>query len=402
MHAAARHEVSVLGITLSPAQAELARRRVAERGLSDRIEIRLADYRELGDEPFDAVASIGMSEHVGSNQIDAYAETLAGMVQPGGHVLNHAIARLRHGEPEAGPFSERFVFPDAAPLHLSRVQHALERAGLVTDHVEGFPADYATTSATGPAGSTRTSTRRAGSPARSACACGAFTYARRGAASRAGSRASIRCWATGPDPVQPLDGARHLGPRRHVELAEQVAHVALHGLEAHEELAGDLAVGAPVDQQPGHLELALAQRLEPGRVRAAAAGGALDVAAQLAQLAFGGVAVAHGPAGLEVGRCPLELLGGALLFARLRERLARQPPALCRLDHRADLIRGRRRLQGPLRRFAIAALGERNRRRSSPRPAARRRQRQRRGQRFGALRRTGGALLISSLELAER
>ena len=145
MHAAARHEVSVLGITLSPAQAELARRRVAERGLSDRIEIRLADYRELRDEPFDAVASIGMAEHVGSNQIDAYAETLAGMVRPGGRVLNHAIARLRHGEPEAGPFSERFVFPDAAPLHLSRVQHALERAGLVTDHVEGFPADYATT-----------------------------------------------------------------------------------------------------------------------------------------------------------------------------------------------------------------------------------------------------------------
>jgi cyclopropane-fatty-acyl-phospholipid synthase len=52
---------------------------------------------------------------------------------------------LRHGEPEAGPFSERFVFPDAAPLHLSRVQHALEAAGLATDHIEGFAPDYAQT-----------------------------------------------------------------------------------------------------------------------------------------------------------------------------------------------------------------------------------------------------------------
>jgi cyclopropane-fatty-acyl-phospholipid synthase len=60
-------------------------------------------------------------------------------------VLNQGIARLRHGEPEAGPFSERYVFPDAAPLHLSRVLAALERAGLATDHVEGFAADYAET-----------------------------------------------------------------------------------------------------------------------------------------------------------------------------------------------------------------------------------------------------------------
>jgi cyclopropane-fatty-acyl-phospholipid synthase len=52
---------------------------------------------------------------------------------------------VRHGEPEAGAFSERYVFPDAAPLHLSRIVAAMERAGLVTDHVEGFAADYAQT-----------------------------------------------------------------------------------------------------------------------------------------------------------------------------------------------------------------------------------------------------------------
>ena len=88
------------------------------------------DYRELAGEQFDAVASIGMVEHVGSNQIDVYARQVARLVKPGGRVLNHGIARLRVGDAEAGPFSERYVFPDAAPLHLSRIQLALERAGL--------------------------------------------------------------------------------------------------------------------------------------------------------------------------------------------------------------------------------------------------------------------------------
>jgi cyclopropane-fatty-acyl-phospholipid synthase len=67
------------------------------------------------------------------------------MLRPGGKLLNHGITRLRHGEAEAGPFSERYVFPDAAPLHLSRIQFALEGAGFVTDHVEGFQGDYAET-----------------------------------------------------------------------------------------------------------------------------------------------------------------------------------------------------------------------------------------------------------------
>ena len=145
MHAAAKHDVSVLGITLSEPQAALARRRAQERGLGERVEIRVMDYRELGGEPFDAVASIGMVEHVGSNQIDVYARQVARLVKPGGRVLNHGIARLRTGDPEAGPFSERYVFPDAAPLHLSRIQLALERAGLETEHVEGLRSDYAET-----------------------------------------------------------------------------------------------------------------------------------------------------------------------------------------------------------------------------------------------------------------
>jgi cyclopropane-fatty-acyl-phospholipid synthase len=145
LHAAANHGVSAVGITLSPSQAELARRRVAEAGMEDRVEVRIADYRDLRGERYDAIASIGMVEHVGSNQIDVYAAQLAGLLEPGGRLLNHGIARLRHDDAEAGPFSERYVFPDAAPLHVSRVTLALERAGIEPLHVEGLRQDYAET-----------------------------------------------------------------------------------------------------------------------------------------------------------------------------------------------------------------------------------------------------------------
>jgi cyclopropane-fatty-acyl-phospholipid synthase len=145
LHAAGEHGVHVTGITLSEPQAVLARERAAAAGLAERVEIRVADYRDLAGEEFDAVASIGMVEHVGSANIDAYARQLAAVLRPGGRLLNHGIARLRYGDPEAGPFSERFVFPDAAPIHLSRVLTAIEAAGLEPSHVEGFRPDYVRT-----------------------------------------------------------------------------------------------------------------------------------------------------------------------------------------------------------------------------------------------------------------
>jgi cyclopropane-fatty-acyl-phospholipid synthase len=143
IHAARDYKVNVVGITLSPPQAELARRRIAEAGLSDRVEIRVADYRDLHGERYDAIASIGMVEHVGESKIDVYAKILARLLTHEGRLLNHGIARLRDGEPEeAGAFTQRYVFPDGVPLQLSRVQLALERAGFVTEHVEGFGQDY--------------------------------------------------------------------------------------------------------------------------------------------------------------------------------------------------------------------------------------------------------------------
>jgi cyclopropane-fatty-acyl-phospholipid synthase len=145
IHAAAHYGVEVVGITLSEPQAALARRRVREAGLEDRVSIRVLDYRDLAGERFDAIASIGMVEHVGEPRIDLYAACLARLLRPGGRLLNHGIARLRPGDGKAGPFTERYVFPDSDPLPVSRVLLALERAGFVTEHVEAFGPDYVET-----------------------------------------------------------------------------------------------------------------------------------------------------------------------------------------------------------------------------------------------------------------
>jgi cyclopropane-fatty-acyl-phospholipid synthase len=145
LHAARKYGAHVTGITLSAPQAELARERAQQAGLGDKIDIRLVDYRDLAGERFDAISSIGMVEHVGRANIDSYSEQLASVLGPGGRLLNHGIARLRHGDPEAGPVSERYVFPDAAPLHVSTVVAAIEGAGFEPLHVEGFRMDYART-----------------------------------------------------------------------------------------------------------------------------------------------------------------------------------------------------------------------------------------------------------------
>ncbi|HWD75906.1 MAG TPA: cyclopropane-fatty-acyl-phospholipid synthase family protein [Solirubrobacteraceae bacterium] len=146
IHAAANHGVKVLGVTLSEQQVRLGRERVREAGLEDQVQLRVADYRELHGEEFDAISSIGMVEHVGEERIDLYMRTLRGLLAPGGRLLNHGIAKLMDFDTsDEGAFSERFVFPDGVPLPLSRITLAMERVGLVVRHVEGFPEDYART-----------------------------------------------------------------------------------------------------------------------------------------------------------------------------------------------------------------------------------------------------------------
>ncbi|MDX6573490.1 MAG: cyclopropane-fatty-acyl-phospholipid synthase, partial [Gaiellales bacterium] len=142
IHAAKEFGAKVTGITLSPPQAELANQRAAEAGVGELCEFRVQDYRDLGDERFAAISSIGMIEHVGGENIDEYAACIEKALEPGGRVLNHGITWT---EPEVhigADFSERYVFPGGEIPPLSRVLLAFERAGLEPLHVENMHRDY--------------------------------------------------------------------------------------------------------------------------------------------------------------------------------------------------------------------------------------------------------------------
>jgi len=145
IHAAQEHGVRGVGITLSREQAELARKRVAEAGLEERLEVRLRDYRDVDDGPFDAISSIGMAEHVGEAKVREYAAVLASLVRPGGRVLNHAIARRSGTKPSRESFIWRYVFPDGELLPLETTVSALEEAGLEVRDVEALREHYALT-----------------------------------------------------------------------------------------------------------------------------------------------------------------------------------------------------------------------------------------------------------------
>src|SRR5450756_271628 len=122
IHAATRHGVTVVGVTVSQEQATLARERVDAAGLGDLVEIRLQDYRDVDDGPFDAISSVGMSEHVGGTQLRAYSQTLMDLLRPGGRLLNHAIASVRPLPPTSKDqpgFIDRYIFPDGEVLTLS-------------------------------------------------------------------------------------------------------------------------------------------------------------------------------------------------------------------------------------------------------------------------------------------
>jgi cyclopropane-fatty-acyl-phospholipid synthase len=147
MHAAAQYGVSVVGVTVSRAQATLARKRVGEAGLSDLVEIRAQDYRDVADGPYDAVASIGMAEHVGADQLAGYAAHLYSLLRPHGRLLNHAIARRPGPRPEPSPtsFIDRYVFPDGELESLGTMVEELESAHFEVRDVESLRENYGLT-----------------------------------------------------------------------------------------------------------------------------------------------------------------------------------------------------------------------------------------------------------------
>ena len=145
IHAALHYDARVVGITISKAQVALARQRVEEAGVSDRVEIRLQDYRDLRGQQFDAISSVGMSEHVGHDKLDTYLTILRSALVPQGRLLNHAISSP--GGSTLGPrsFVGRYVFPDGELIDVGDVVLEMERAGFEVRDVESLREHYART-----------------------------------------------------------------------------------------------------------------------------------------------------------------------------------------------------------------------------------------------------------------
>jgi cyclopropane-fatty-acyl-phospholipid synthase len=148
IHAAKHFGATVVGVTISQEQADLARQRVLDEGLEGQVEIRIQDYRDVSDGPFDAISSVGMSEHVGRSRIQAYAQILMDQLRPGGRLLNHAIASVRSIPPsktsEPG-FITSYIFPDGEVFPLSTTLDALEQVGFEVRDSEALREHYGMT-----------------------------------------------------------------------------------------------------------------------------------------------------------------------------------------------------------------------------------------------------------------
>jgi cyclopropane-fatty-acyl-phospholipid synthase len=150
LHAAEHFGAQVVGVTIAAEQKRFLDQRIAERGLGDRVEIRLQDYREVAatgstDEgAFDAVGSLEMGEHVGERHYPAYVEVLRRSVRPGGRVLVQQMSR-RGRHPGGGPFIESFIAPDMYMRPVGETVANLERGGLEVRDVHALREHYVRT-----------------------------------------------------------------------------------------------------------------------------------------------------------------------------------------------------------------------------------------------------------------
>ncbi|MEY9210844.1 class I SAM-dependent methyltransferase [Thermobifida halotolerans] len=147
MHAAREHGVRALGVTLSKEQAEWAQKRIAQEGLGDLAEVRHMDYRDVPDGHYDAISSIGLTEHVGKKNVPAYFASLYAKLTPGGRLLNHCITRPRNDLPPftRGGVINRYVFPDGELEGPGWLQSAMNDAGFEIRHQENLREHYART-----------------------------------------------------------------------------------------------------------------------------------------------------------------------------------------------------------------------------------------------------------------
>lgn len=148
-HAVEHHGVDAVGVTLSRRQAEWAKQRITDEGLADRAQVRVQDYRDVDDGPFDAISSVGMFEHVGLRQLHEYFADLHALLRPGGRLLNHAISRPGHHDDRTrfrrNGFIDRYVFPDGELHEVGAVVSAIQAHELEVRHVESLREHYALT-----------------------------------------------------------------------------------------------------------------------------------------------------------------------------------------------------------------------------------------------------------------
>jgi cyclopropane-fatty-acyl-phospholipid synthase len=146
-HAAREYGVKALGVTLSEQQAAWGQRAIEEQGLSDLAEVRHLDYRDVTETGFDAVSSIGLTEHIGKAQLPGYFSFLYGKLKPGGRLLNHCITRPDNSEParRAGGFINRYVFPDGELEGPGYLVSLMNDTGFEIRHEENLREHYALT-----------------------------------------------------------------------------------------------------------------------------------------------------------------------------------------------------------------------------------------------------------------
>src|SRR5680860_181707 len=144
-HAAREYGVTAVGVTLSREQATWAQGAIARDGLSGRAEVKYADYRDVTDTGFDAVSSIGLTEHVGVRNYPSYFGFVKGRLRPGGRFLNHSITRPDNKAIDIGAFIDRYVFPDGELTGSGRIITEIQDAGLEVRHDENLREHYALT-----------------------------------------------------------------------------------------------------------------------------------------------------------------------------------------------------------------------------------------------------------------
>jgi cyclopropane-fatty-acyl-phospholipid synthase len=142
---AARHGVRAIGVTLSREQAAWAQKAIAEQGLADLAEVRHGDYRDISETGFDAVSSIGLTEHIGVHNYASYFGFLKAKMRTGALLLNHCITRPDNRPMSTGGFIDRYVFPDGELTGSGRIITEAQDVGLEVVHEENLRHHYALT-----------------------------------------------------------------------------------------------------------------------------------------------------------------------------------------------------------------------------------------------------------------